>query len=368
MTSDWIASLAGLQRSGHAAVVVTVASVKGSAPRAAGTKMIVSAERVYGTIGGGHLEFTAIDIARRQLQDGQLPQLQRFPLGASLGQCCGGVVNLLFEPVAAEAEWVGALEQLRARDERVVVVTPARGTSRRGKLLVTADSVEGAMGTAQIDAAATRIARDLLSRNSTPRLVDLADPATAANELCFFDIVAPHDFNIVLFGAGHVGRALVNVLASIPCRVTWVDGRDDAFPAAVPGNVDVVATDVPEAEVAAAAAGSYFLVMTHDHALDERLSEQILRRGDYVYFGLIGSLSKRRQFERRLGARGISTDVLATMTCPIGSRGIVGREPGVIAVAVAAQLLQRHSIVAAERRWIPACVGTTMVGTLSANA
>ena len=359
---DWITSLMDSQSSGCAAVLVTVASVKGSAPRGAGTKMVVSTDQVHGTIGGGHLEFTAIDIARRQLRGGEIQELQRFPLGASLGQCCGGVVNLLFEPVAADAAWVGALERLRAGGERVVIATPARGTSLGGKLLVTAGSVDGTLGAAQFDTAAARVARDLLSRNSASQLVDLATAATASNDLCFFDLIAQQDFNIVLFGAGHVGRALVNVLANVPCRVTWVDGRDDAFPAALPDNVEVVATDAPEAEVAAAAPGSYFLVMTHDHALDERLSEQILRRGDYAHFGLIGSLSKRRQFERRLEARGIAAELLATMTCPIGNRGISGKEPGVIAVAVAAELLQRHAIVVAERRWVPACAGSRTAG------
>ncbi|MBK8738741.1 MAG: xanthine dehydrogenase accessory protein XdhC [Betaproteobacteria bacterium] len=162
---------------------------------------------------------------------------------------------------------------------------------------------------------------------------------------CFFDPVLPADFHIVLFGAGHVGRALVPILGGIPCRVTWVDTRDDAFPVVVPDNVETVLTDAPAVEVAAAAPGSYFLVMTHSHALDEELSERILRRGDFAHFGLIGSGSKRRQFERRLAARGIPAERLAAMTCPIGVAGISGKEPGVIAVAVAAELLQRRGAV-----------------------
>ena len=345
MTPDWIASLLELQRRQRAAVLVTIAAVKGSAPRAAGTKMVVSADEVYGTIGGGHLEFTAIDIARRQLEGGQLAQLQRFPLGASLGQCCGGVVNLLFEPVAADAAWVRTLDLLRGQGASVVIVTSLRG-ALGGKLLVTSESVEGTLDSAQRDVAATDIARELIEHEGGAQMVRIADASSAADDACFFDPVAPLNFDIVLFGAGHVGRALVNVLANIPCRVTWVDGRDNAFPATIPGNVAtvaIVATDAPEAEIAAAAPGSYFLVMTHDHALDERLSEQILRRGDYAYFGLIGSLSKRRQFERRLEARGVAAESIATMTCPIGSRGISGKEPGVIAVAIAAQLLERRA-------------------------
>ncbi|MDH5247085.1 MAG: xanthine dehydrogenase accessory protein XdhC, partial [Betaproteobacteria bacterium] len=159
----------------------------------------------------------------------------------------------------------------------------------------------------------------------------------------FVDLVRKPDFAVVLFGAGHVGRAVVRALAGIDCRVTWVDTRDDAFPATKPANVDCLTTDTPEAEVAVAPAGAYFLVMTHSHPQDEALAERILARDDVAYFGLIGSLPKRRQFERRLEARGISRARLATMTCPIGIEGITGKEPEVIAIAVAAQLLQVRS-------------------------
>jgi xanthine dehydrogenase accessory factor len=132
----------------------------------------------------------------------------------------------------------------------------------------------------------------------------------------------------------------------------WVDARDNAFPTVVPGNVACVATDAPEAEVAAALPGAYFLVMTHSHAQDEALAERILARGDFAYFGLIGSISKRRQFERRILARGMPQSSLAGMTCPIGITGISGKEPEVIAIAVAAELLQvksRRASVRSER-------------------
>jgi xanthine dehydrogenase accessory factor len=153
-----------------------------------------------------------------------------------------------------------------------------------------------------------------------------------------------------LFGAGHVGRALVALLAGIPCHVTWVDERESEFPADVPANVSVVVTDMPESEVAAAPTGAYFLVMTHSHPLDQALAEAILRRGDFAYFGLIGSKSKRRQFERRMAARGIPAEHFSDMTCPIGVAGITGKEPATIAVAVAAQLLQVKGRRASHRR------------------
>jgi xanthine/CO dehydrogenase XdhC/CoxF family maturation factor len=110
----------------------------------------------------------------------------------------------------------------------------------------------------------------------------------------------------------------------------------------VPANVEVVATDVPEAEVDAAPADAFFLVMTHSHALDEALTQRILQRADFAYFGLIGSTSKRHQFERRLLARGFQPAQLAAITCPIGIDGIENKHPSAIAIAVAAELLQRY--------------------------
>ena len=117
-----------------------------------------------------------------------------------------------------------------------------------------------------------------------------------------------------------------------------------------PGNVRIAVTDVPEAEVTAAPEGAYFLVMTHSHALDQALAECILRRGRFAYFGLIGSASKRGQFERRMAQRGIAVASMEDMTCPIGVPGIKGKDPATIAIAVAAQLIETKERRAAAGR------------------
>ncbi|GBH27302.1 xanthine dehydrogenase accessory protein XdhC [Burkholderia vietnamiensis] len=160
---------------------------------------------------------------------------------------------------------------------------------------------------------------------------------------------APPPMHIVLFGAGHVGHALVTLLGALPCVVQWVDTRDELFPDECPPNVQPEPTDTPEAVVDAAPAGAYFLVMTHNHALDFALAAQIMRRRDFAYFGMIGSRTKRVKFERRLVARGVDAVRLAEMVCPIGVAGIVDKAPGAIAVAVCAELLQVRSKVPARR-------------------
>jgi xanthine dehydrogenase accessory factor len=147
-------------------------------------------------------------------------------------------------------------------------------------------------------------------------------------------------FHLQLYGAGHVGRAIVRALADIPCRVQWIDEREGEFPAEPsPPHVQRLAVEPPEAEVDQAAPGAFHLVLTHSHDLDLRLTEAILRRGDFGFLGLIGSATKRARFLHRLEERGIAPERLARLTCPIGLPGIKGKEPGVIAAAVVAQLL-----------------------------
>lgn len=246
--ADWLAQ-------DRAAVIVEVVQHRGSVPRETGTRMLVAADAVAGTIGGGHLELQAIAHARAGRCDDWA-----VALGPSLGQCCGGALTLRFVPLTSHA--------LAAWTE------------------------------------------------SPPR------------------------FHLQLYGAGHVGRAIVKILADIHCRVQWIDERESEFPAGpLPAHVERVCVEPVEAEVAAAPPGAFFLVLTHSHDLDLRITEAILRRGDFGWLGLIGSKSKRARFEHRFAERGIAPELIGRMACPIGVPGIVGKEPAVVAVAVVAQLL-----------------------------
>ena len=338
----WHDDLTALQQAGEGCVAVTVTSTRGSVPRDAGTKMLVTASGVRGTIGGGNLEHKAIEIARELLGVKRLATTRRFPLGASLGQCCGGLVNLLFEPVDSAAGWVGDAATALARAGHCAIVTATTGDGRRGKLIVTQNGWAGCTGHAANDLAVVQMARKRLVPGGEPGIeaIDGAD--------YIVEQLKQHEFDIVLFGAGHVGRALVKILADLDCRVKWVDSREHEFPAVMPVNVERIVEDCPQVEVAHAKAGSYFLVMTHSHPLDQELSEAILRRGDFAYFGLIGSLTKRRLFEKRMLDRGIGQDRFASMICPIGSGGPESKLPMAIAVAVAAELIGHHERTRAQ--------------------
>jgi len=159
-------------------------------------------------------------------------------------------------------------------------------------------------------------------------------------------------FFLQLYGAGHVGRAIVRLLSSIACQVQWIDEREDEFPvdAPLPAHIERVCVEPVEAEVDVAPPGAFYLVLTHRHDLDMRIAEAILRRGDFGYLGLIGSQTKRARFLHRYEQRGIAAESLARMTCPIGVPGITGKEPDVIAVSVVAQLLQQQGAPASPGR------------------
>lgn len=342
--TDWLPALHRIGERGLDAVVVTVLSGSGSTPRDAGAKMVVAVDGIHGTIGGGELEYQAIDVSRSMLRASGARQAKRFPLGATLGQICGGAANLVFERVPSGAEWVRVLAQWNDAGEPCVMVTPD-GDHEDGHLLVSATDTWGTIGGGERDARATDEAHKLLlADGSAPRALALGDGTTA-----IFEALRPIDFHVVLFGAGHVGRAIARVLGVVPCRVAWIDSRAHQFPADVPANVRVAVTDAALAEAAKAPSGSYFLVMTHSHALDFELVEAILRRGDFAYCGMIGSATKRRTFENGLAKRGVTPATLARFTCPIGIPGIKGKEPGTIAVAVAAELLELRERAASAR-------------------
>lgn len=348
--AEWIAALRERVVRDGRAVLVTVAHTSGSAPREAGTAMVVSAGDATGTIGGGHLEFEALRMARDALAS-TAPLgawIVRFPLAASLGQCCGGVATLAFNVVRqGEHGWLDAA--LACQRTHTPFALVSRVGSHAEPLLVSADNVAGSLGTPGDDSAAIALARQRVAAGTVGAM--LVPSATAAGATLLLHVVRPQDLRILLFGNGHVGRALVQVLGTLNASVRWIDGREHDFPAQVAANVDVVITDDAVAEMDAAPHGAWVLIMTHSHALDFDLTQAALRRDDWSYLGLIGSRSKRNQFEKRLIARGTPAESVARVVCPIGAQpgiAIRSKEPGAIAVAVAAELLVLREALAAR--------------------
>jgi len=256
-------------------------------------------------------------------------------------------------------DWIAALAETSGAGRPAVLVTVlqvAGSTPREAgaKMLVTADGAAGSIGGGHLELEMVTQARALLARAASGE--DVAGPVVrelalgpSLGQCCggrtsvLLEPILPTRWQVAVFGAGHVGKALVKLLADLPCAVTWIDSRPEELPAQPPGSVRCVLSESPADEVSELPAGADLVVMTHSHALDLEIVDAALRRGAHRYLGLIGSRTKRARLVQRLEARGRTPEQIARLTCPIGVVGIAGKEPAVIAVAVAAELLQMES-------------------------
>ncbi|WP_050604175.1 xanthine dehydrogenase accessory protein XdhC [Ruegeria sp. 6PALISEP08] len=284
----------------HGQVVrVVIAGIKGSSPREVGAAMLVWKDGQSGTIGGGTLEFQAAGAARAQTQ---ASRLTHHALGPEMGQCCGGAVSLLSEVYDR-----AALETL---DETLIV----RATSG-GEMPL---SVKRLLATARGQGITPE-----------PQIVDgwMIEPVHKPTR------------HLWIWGAGHVGRALVDVLSPLPdLAITWIDTGPDRFPTTAPKSVTVVPAVKPAELVRHAPTDAEHLVLTYSHNLDLELCNRLLLH-DFRFAGLIGSATKWARFRSRLAALGHSPERISRITCPIGDPNL-GKHPQLIAVGVAAQLLR----------------------------
>jgi len=248
---NWYQAVAHCEQKGEPYVLVTVLGVTGSVPREPASKMVVTGEHSYDTIGGGHLEYKVSQQARQRLAHSDYgPELAHFPLGATLGQCCGGSVSVLLEAHP------GCQQQL------------------------------------------------------------------------------------VLFGAGHVAKALVQILGGLPWRVTWVDERREQFPGEIPANVHPHLTDDPAGDAPSLCQNRHVLILTHNHQLDFELCRTLLAQAQCASIGLIGSDTKARRFRQRLAHRGFQEQDIERVRCPVGLSRVPGKRPMEVAVSICAELLE----------------------------
>jgi xanthine dehydrogenase accessory factor len=291
-----------------AGALVTLTAASGSSPRGAGARMVVRPSGAFnGTIGGGVLEWEALNEARQALERGRGAALRRrVLLGPHLGQCCGGRVDWLIETF--DLSDLDDLRRLTEAERAGPFATRARPDENGRLVRVLAEAAAG-------------------------------EPVVVEADGGLRETFAEARLPVLLFGAGHVGRALVLALAPLPFEVRWIDPRPEAFPSRAPPNARMVAPADPTAELAAAPDGAFILAMTHSHPLDLAIVSAALAAGRFGYVGLIGSATKRARFLSQMRAAGLSEAALAGLTCPIGVPGIAGKEPAVIAAAVAAQLL-----------------------------
>ena len=247
----WHEAITHCKTSGNPWVMATVIGTDGSTPRDCGSKMIITKDQTFDTVGGGRLKFLIIQKSRELLKLGNNQQsVEHFPLAVRSQQCCGGIVNVLFESFA----------------EQVI--------------------------------------------------------------------------DVHVFGAGHVAKALVDILGQLNVRLFWIDNRKDQFPTLVPSNTCVKHYENTVDHVNNLRPHAHAIVLTHDHALDYQLVEALLHRKDCAYIGLIGSKTKSMRFKKRLQNASFSEAQTDSIICPIGLPGVKGKHPMEVAVSISAQLIQ----------------------------
>jgi xanthine dehydrogenase accessory factor len=291
------------------AALISVVRVEGSAPREVGARMVIEKDAsFFGTIGGGRLEYETLAMAEAALSAGtSFASVRVWPLGPNLGQCCGGSVTTLIETF--DAADLDSVRDLAAAEEAGPFVTLSHMTEQGRIVRDILDHTAGGMGVGEFS-----------SDEFVERFGELRK-------------------TVLLFGAGHVGRAIVLALSQLPFSMRWIDSRADYFPDYVPANVVTVRTDQPEREIDAAPFGAFVLIMTHSHPLDYSIAASALRRPDFGFVGLIGSATKRARFAGVARQLGLSGDQISRLVCPIGLSDIKDKEPSIIATGVAAQLL-----------------------------
>ena len=291
------------------AALISVVKVEGSAPREVGARIVIEKDAgFFGTIGGGRLEYEALAVAEDALS-AHVPSasLRVWPLGPNLGQCCGGSVTTLIETFDhADRARIG---ELAVAEERGPFTTLSRITK------------------------GGRVAREILDHAASG-----ADTGEFVAER-FVERFGEIRNTVLLFGAGHVGRAVVLALSQLPFSVRWIDSRIGSFPDYVPANVVTVRTDAPEREIDTAPPGAFVLIMTHSHPLDYSIAASALRRPDFGFVGLIGSVTKRARFASQARQLGLSEAQIMRLVCPIGLPDIRDKDPSIIAAGVTAQLL-----------------------------
>lgn len=251
--------------------------------------------------------------------------------------------------------WNQATLELNKQGKAYVLITiiGVTGSTPRNsgtKMVVSQHQTFDTIGGGHLEHKAIKRARQLIEMNQDKQLIEHFELGSQLGQCCggnasvLFECFAANAIHIAVFGAGHIGQALIPMLAALPCQVSWVDNRQAQFPdnAEHYANVTVIHSDEPAGEVATMPANTMYVVMTHNHQLDFDITLNILKRKDFHYLGLIASDTKWRRFQQRYKHREISPVLVERMNCPIGLEQVVGKLPMEVAVSVAGELIQNY--------------------------
>ena len=303
---DWVRAAHSAAAQGERCMLIFVTEHQGSTPRETGTWMLIDERQCLGTLGGGEVERMVIAEARDLLAGKKewCRSNEKFQLGPDLGQCCGGTMTVLFEPVdETSLNWL----------------SDAVAEVAEGYILFPVGDL------------------NLVPQVMSGEFPENLSPITGGHIQSLVD----ERPRVVLYGGGHVGRAIAAVAAQMPVHLEVVDERREVLediPLAL--NVTTVHRDNPPSHAKELTGADAVLIMTHSHGLDYRLCQMLIGKTDISYLGLIGSATKAARFINGLSKEGCGSEKIAHLTCPIGRGGPVGKEPGVIAIAAWSEIMQ----------------------------
>ena len=284
---------------------VLILKTFGSAPRDEGTTMLIWDSGQFGTIGGGELEYQVTRLAKKIIINNKGSRIKKFSLGPDMGQCCGGAVELLIEILdETKVKFISVDDGFFARpvfkDEKSLNVQALIKSYRNKSVPIKTSFKDGW----------------------------LFEPVTKEKEL------------IWIYGAGHVGTAIANILSKLnQFSVTCIDTSEDRYPDSFPKTVEKLITKNPARIVQYAPSETHHLILTYSHALDLEICHQLLQH-NFATAGLIGSKTKWARFKKRLNELNYTFEQINTIICPIGEPSF-GKSPYEIAIGVASMLLDK---------------------------
>ena len=345
----WLNSFKKAITQNNGCVMLTVIETKGSTPCSVGDKIIFSNKQsTFGSIGGGNLEFQALTLAQDLLnKETNVTHLEKYPLGATLGQCCGGYVKVMFERFVNDSaklenknSWLVTISDLIERQQDFVVATIIDNQNSGKKFFYTDNSDNSPSSDSDLRSKISDGAYNLFSANDSPTIVQYQSTPDSLIEVCYEKVNYTEIQSVAIFGAGHISRALMPILTKLPIRIYWIDDRAEQFEhyQGDTSQINIICDDylsgledLPDE--------TYCLVITYSHQMDFDICDKIISRDSFSYLGMIGSRIKGNKFRDRLLQKGYPKETVDKFICPIGAKQKFLKSPTAIAVTIAMDLL-----------------------------
>jgi len=351
--SSWLKPLKTAIALNNGFVLITIIATKGSTPCSNGDKIVFTAnETIFGSIGGGNLEFKALSFAREMLNlKDNSNQLVKYPLGATLGQCCGGYVKVLFESflrsrssLKAKDSWVEKVSKFYKESTDFILATSIKNSSNskldKKKFVYTHNSFYSSSDDKKLSSFVENHASKLLQNSQSPTIVEYVDGTGLKSDICLEKVASSELLPVAIFGAGHISRALMPILINLPIKLFWIDDRQEQFDKyqGDTSQIKIICDDFVES-ISELPDYMYCLVITYSHKIDFEICEKMIIQNNFSYLGMIGSSIKGKKFRDRFIQKSYPEEVVNKFNCPIGEKQKFLKSPTAIAVTIAMDLI-----------------------------